>query len=52
LLTVAFMAFLRIKSPEQLKAKSPGELGIIMGLDRAPEVKTLPPCVRIDVVSR
>jgi hypothetical protein len=28
------MAFLRIKNPEQLKAKSPGELGIIMGLGR------------------
>ena len=41
LLTVAFMALLRIKSPEQLKAKSPGELGIILGLDRVPEVKTL-----------
>jgi hypothetical protein len=41
LLTVAFMALLRIKSPEQLKAKSPGELGIILGLDRMPEVKTL-----------
>lgn len=41
LLTVAFMALLRVKSPEQLKAKSPGELGIILGLDRVPEVKTL-----------
>ena len=41
LLTLAFMALLRIKSPEQLKDKSPGELGIILGLDRVPEVKTL-----------
>jgi len=41
LLTLAFMALLRIKSPEQLKEKSPGELGIVLGLDRAPEVKTL-----------
>jgi hypothetical protein len=41
LLTVAFMALLRIGNPERLKAKSPGELGIILGLDRAPEVKTL-----------
>jgi hypothetical protein len=41
LLTLAFMALLRIKSPEQLKEKSPGELGIILGLDRIPEVKTL-----------
>ena len=41
LLTLAFMALLRIKNPEQLKEKSPGELGIILGLDRIPEVKTL-----------
>jgi hypothetical protein len=41
LLTLAFMGFLRIKTPEQLKGKSPGELGIVLGLDRAPEVKTL-----------
>jgi hypothetical protein len=41
LLTLAFMALLRIKTPEQLKEKSPGELGIIVGLDRIPEVKTL-----------
>jgi hypothetical protein len=41
LLTLAFMALLRIKTPEQLKGGAPGELGIILGLDRAPEVKTL-----------
>lgn len=41
LLTLAFMSLLRIKTPEQLTAHSPGELGIILGLDRAPEVKTL-----------
>ena len=41
LLTLAFMALLRIKTPEQLKGKSPGELGIVLGLDRVPEVKTL-----------
>jgi hypothetical protein len=41
LLTLAFMALLRIKTPEQLKEKSPGELGIVVGLDRIPEVKTL-----------
>jgi len=41
LLTLAFMALLRIKTPEQLKKYSPGELGIVLGLDRAPEVKTL-----------
>ncbi len=41
LLTLAFMALLRIKTPEQLKCSAPGESGIILGLDRAPEVKTL-----------
>jgi hypothetical protein len=41
LLILAFMALLRIKTPEQLKRCSPGELGIVLGLDRAPEVKTL-----------
>ncbi|MBC8427643.1 helix-turn-helix domain-containing protein [bacterium] len=41
LLTLSFMALLRIKTPEQLKGCNPGELGIILGLDRAPEVKTL-----------
>lgn len=41
MLTLAFMALLRIKTPEQLKRKSPGELGIVLGLDRVPEVKTL-----------
>jgi len=41
LLILAFMALLRVKTPEQLKGHAPGELGIILGLDRAPEVKTL-----------
>jgi len=41
LLTFAFMALLRIKTPEQLTEHAPGELGILLGLDRAPEVKTL-----------
>jgi hypothetical protein len=41
LVTLSFMALLRIKTPEQLKRCSPGELGIVLGLDRAPEVKTL-----------
>ena len=40
-LTLSFMALLRIKTPEQLKRCNPGELGIVLGLDRAPEVKTL-----------
>jgi len=41
LLILGFMALLRIKTPEQLKGHAPGELGIVLGLDRAPEVKTL-----------
>lgn len=41
LLTFAFMALLRIKTPEQLTTYAPGELGLLLGLDRAPEVKTL-----------
>jgi len=41
LLTLAFMALLRIKTSEQLTEHAPGELGILLGLDRAPEVKTL-----------
>jgi hypothetical protein len=41
LLTFAFMALRRIKTPEQLTAHAPGELGLLLGLDRAPEVKTL-----------
>ena len=41
LLTFAFMALLRIKNPEQLTSHAPGELGQLLGLDRAPEVKTL-----------
>jgi transposase len=35
------MALLRIKRPEGLKEHSPDDLGRILGLDRAPEVKTL-----------
>ena len=41
LLVLAFMALLRIRTPEQLQGQPPGELGILLGLDRAPEVKTL-----------
>lgn len=41
LLTLTYMALLRIKTLEQLKRCNPGELGIVLGLDRAPEVKTL-----------
>jgi len=41
LLTFAFMTLLRVKTPEQLTEHAPGELGLLLGLDRAPEVKTL-----------
>ena len=41
LLCLAFMALLRIRSPERLQFESPGELGVLLGLDRAPEVKTI-----------
>ena len=40
LLTFCFMALLRIKSIEGLGNHAPGELGLILGLDRAPEMKT------------
>jgi len=35
------LALLRIKRPEELKEHSPVDLGRLLGLDRAPEVKTL-----------
>jgi prepilin-type processing-associated H-X9-DG protein len=38
---LVLFALLRIKRPEALKERSPHELGRILGLDRAPEVKTL-----------
>lgn len=41
LLTLLLMALLRIKRPEQLKEKDPAAFGRLLGLDRAPEVKTL-----------
>ena len=41
ILTLLLMALLRIKRPEALKEHSPPELGRVLGLDRAPEVKTL-----------
>src|SRR5271165_5544307 len=41
LLTLLFMALLRIKRPEHLKERGPAAFGRLLGLDRAPEVKTL-----------
>jgi len=41
ILTLLLMALLRLKRPEALKEHSPEDLGRLLGLDRAPEVKTL-----------
>lgn len=41
LVTMVLLALLRIKRPEHLKEFAPPDLGRILGLDRAPEVKTL-----------
>ena len=41
LMTMLLMALLRIRRPENLKEHCPVELGRVLGLDRAPEVKTL-----------
>ena len=36
------MALARIRSLEQLRYQAPGEWGKLLGLDRIPEVRTLP----------
>ena len=41
IMMLILMALLRIKRPEGLKEHSPRDLGRLLGLDRAPEVKTL-----------
>lgn len=41
LLTLLFMALWRIKRPEAIKEHDPQSLGRVLGLDRAPEVKTI-----------
>src|SRR4029077_9850324 len=41
LLTLVLMALLRIKRPEQLKDRDPAAFGRLLGLDQAPEVKTV-----------
>ena len=40
-LLLAFMALARLKSVEQLRYYAPGEWGKLLGIDRAPEVRTL-----------
>lgn len=41
ILNLAFMYLCRIKSVEQLKHHSPGEIGKLLGLDRIPEARCL-----------
>ena len=41
LLCMGFMALLRIRNPERMQFEAPGELGTLLGLDRAPETKTI-----------
>jgi transposase len=41
IVALLFMALWRIKRPENIKEHSPDDLGRVLGLDRAPEVKTL-----------
>ena len=41
LLCLGFMAMLRIRNPERMQFETPGELGTLLGLDRAPETKTI-----------
>ena len=41
IVSLVLMALLRIKRPEGLKEHPPDNLGRILGLDRAPEVKTI-----------
>ncbi|MBI5595095.1 MAG: helix-turn-helix domain-containing protein [Elusimicrobia bacterium] len=41
LLCLGFMALLRVRNPERMQFEAPGELGTLLGLDRAPETKTI-----------
>ncbi|MGH8674781.1 MAG: putative transposase [Burkholderiales bacterium] len=41
IVALVLLVLLRIKRPEALKEHAPAELGRLLGLDRAPEVKTL-----------
>ncbi len=53
IVALVLMALLRIKRPEGLKEHSPPDLGRLLGLDRAPEVKTLrTKLARLAAVSR
>ncbi len=35
------MALLRIRNPDRMQFEAPGELGVLLGLDRVPEAKTI-----------
>ena len=41
LIMLAFMTMARVRTPERLRYQAPGEWGLLLGLDRCPEVKTL-----------
>lgn len=41
LILLGFMALCRIKTAEQMRREAPGELGLLLGLDRIPEVRCL-----------
>ena len=47
LVLLAFMALGRVPSMERLRYRAPGEWGKLLGLDRAPEVRTLRAKVRV-----
>jgi len=47
LLVLGFMALARIRRPEGLRQVPPGEFGKVIGLDRAPEVRTLREKIRL-----
>ena len=47
LLFLAFMTLARVRNPESLRYQAPGEWGLLLGLDRCPEVKTLRRKIRL-----
>ena len=47
LMLLAFMALARLTSTESLRYSAPGEWGKLLGLDRAPEVRTLRSKIRL-----
>ena len=41
LLFIALLTLARVRNPESVRYQAPGEWGVVLGLDRCPEVKTL-----------